>query len=187
MLLRFYADVEPEYAQRPKVQKIIRSFQRKAAKTGADWREWMYTDMAKKRGIDPREYVAAQYRTGWAWRVHTRKMNLKWACYGMRTINATLGASRERLWPSAAPAVVDYLSVDTEGHEFEALRGFPFDRVRIRVVTVEQNKAKKEVDKLLHAAGMRLCGTIVTDQVLTRGKRSGRRKAHQTLSGKGSA
>ena len=81
------------------------------------------------------------------------------------TINATLGASRERLWPSAAPAVVDYLSVDTEGHEFEALRGFPFDRVRLRVVTVEQNKAKKEVDKLLHAAGMRLCGTIVTDDV----------------------
>ena len=67
--------------------------------------------------------------------------------------------------PSAAPAVVDYLSVDTEGHEFEALRGFPFDRVRLRVVTVEQNKAKKEVDKLLHAAGMRLAGTIVTDDV----------------------
>ena len=81
------------------------------------------------------------------------------------TINATLTAWRERLWPSAAPAVVDYLSVDTEGHEFEALRGFPFDRVRLRVVTVEQNKAKKEVDKLLHAAGMRLAGTIVTDDV----------------------
>ena len=60
LLLRFYADVEPEYAHRPKVQKIIRAFQRKAAKTGADWREWMYTDMAKKRGIDPREYIAAQ-------------------------------------------------------------------------------------------------------------------------------
>ena len=75
------------------------------------------------------------------------------------TINATLMASRERLWPSAAPAVVDYLSVDTEGHEFEALRGFPFDRVRLRVVTVEQNKAKKEVDKLIHAAGMRVCVT----------------------------
>lgn len=60
LLLRFYADIEPEYANRAKVQKIISAFQRKAAKTGADWREWMYTDMANKRGIDPREYVAAQ-------------------------------------------------------------------------------------------------------------------------------
>jgi WD40 repeat protein len=60
LLLRFYADVEPEYATPAKVQKIIGAFQRKAAKTGADWREWMYTDMAKKRGIDPREYIAAQ-------------------------------------------------------------------------------------------------------------------------------
>ena len=60
LLLRFYTDVQPEYATRAKVEKIIWAFQRKAGKTGADWREWMYTDMTKKRGIDPREYVAAQ-------------------------------------------------------------------------------------------------------------------------------
>ena len=60
VLLRFYTDVQPEYATRAKVEKIIEAFQRKAGKTGADWREYMYTDMAKKRGIDPREYVAAQ-------------------------------------------------------------------------------------------------------------------------------
>ena len=66
ILMRFYADVEPEYANRAKVSKIIGVFQKKAAKTGADWREWMYNDMARKRGIDPREYVAAQGDTGGA-------------------------------------------------------------------------------------------------------------------------
>eukprot|EP01043_Picozoa_sp_COSAG02_P043206 COSAG02_NODE_3743_length_6299_cov_27.086452_2_plen_214_part_00 len=61
LLLQFYADIEPEYANVAKVQKIIGSFQRKAAKAGAaDWREAMYTDIAKKHGIDPREHVAAQ-------------------------------------------------------------------------------------------------------------------------------
>ena len=40
--------------------------------------------------LEPGQYVAAQYRTGWAWRVHTGKMNQGWACYGMRTINASI-------------------------------------------------------------------------------------------------
>ena len=59
LLLRFYADIEPEYATPAKVKRIVSVFQKKAAKTGADWREWMYSDMASKRGIDPREYVAS--------------------------------------------------------------------------------------------------------------------------------
>ena len=63
ILLRFYTDVEPEFANPLRVQKIIKSFQRKAARTGADWREWMYSDMLSKRGIDPREHVAGSVGT----------------------------------------------------------------------------------------------------------------------------
>ena len=44
----------------------------------------------------PGEFVAAQYRTGWAWRVHTRKINQDWSCYGMATINATLARLSRR-------------------------------------------------------------------------------------------
>ena len=36
-----------------------------------------------------------------------------------------------------APPVIDYLSLDTEGSEAMILAGFPFDRYRFRVVTIE--------------------------------------------------
>ena len=47
-------------------------------------------DLMARLKLVPGEFVAAQYRTGWAWRVHTRKLNQPWACYGMRTINTSL-------------------------------------------------------------------------------------------------
>jgi FkbM family methyltransferase len=36
-----------------------------------------------------------------------------------------------------APAVIDYLSLDTEGSEYLILKNFPFDRFRFRVVSIE--------------------------------------------------
>lgn len=38
-----------------------------------------------------------------------------------------------------APPVVDYLSIDTEGSEFEILSAFDFSRTKIRVITCEHN------------------------------------------------
>jgi FkbM family methyltransferase len=38
-----------------------------------------------------------------------------------------------------APTDIDYLSIDTEGSEFEILEGFDFDRFRFRVITCEHN------------------------------------------------
>jgi hypothetical protein len=60
ILMRFYRDIQPEFATPEKIQRIIQTFRKKAAKTGADWREWMYTDVAGKRGIDPRGYAPGQ-------------------------------------------------------------------------------------------------------------------------------
>ena len=38
-----------------------------------------------------------------------------------------------------APRQIDYLSVDTEGSEFEILQAFPFDQWDIQLLTVEHN------------------------------------------------
>jgi len=38
-----------------------------------------------------------------------------------------------------APREIDYLSVDTEGSEYEILLTFPFDRWNVRLLTVEHN------------------------------------------------
>jgi hypothetical protein len=48
------------------VDKIIRSFQKKAMKAGdgADWREMMYTAFEQQRGIDPRAHWAAYQAAG---------------------------------------------------------------------------------------------------------------------------
>ena len=38
-----------------------------------------------------------------------------------------------------APSTIEYLSIDTEGSEFDILKSFPFDRWDIRLITVEHN------------------------------------------------
>lgn len=38
-----------------------------------------------------------------------------------------------------APPVVDYLSIDVEGHELEVLAGMDFDRWHVRLITIEHN------------------------------------------------
>ena len=49
--------------------------------------------------LEPGKFIAAQYRTGWAWRVHTQKMSAEWACYGQRTINRSIARLGDR-YPS---------------------------------------------------------------------------------------
>ena len=38
-----------------------------------------------------------------------------------------------------APTTIDYLSIDTEGSEFEILASFDFDKYQFKVITVEHN------------------------------------------------
>lgn len=56
-----------------------------------------------------------------------------------------------------APAVIDYLSVDTEGSEFEILNAVDFDRWSFRVMTVEHNFApqREDIHALLTSKGYR--------------------------------
>jgi hypothetical protein len=43
------------------------------------------------------------------------------------------------LTEAGAPPVIDYWSLDTEGSELAILRAFPWDRYRVRCLTVEHN------------------------------------------------
>jgi FkbM family methyltransferase len=56
-----------------------------------------------------------------------------------------------------APHDIDYLSIDTEGSEFEILSNFPFERWNIGLITVEHNHTpqKHAIFELLHRQGYR--------------------------------
>lgn len=43
-----------------------------------------------------------------------------------------------------APREIDFLSIDTEGTEFEILKNFHFDKYKFRVITVEHNHTKNQ-------------------------------------------
>ena len=47
-----------------------------------------------------------------------------------------------------APKIIDYLSIDTEGSEWEILQVFDFDKYKFRVITCEHNYSSKR--KLIH-------------------------------------
>lgn len=54
-----------------------------------------------------------------------------------------------------APKIVDYLSIDTEGSEYEILRKFNFDSYQFNCITVEHNfsNQRKKIFKLLSNVG----------------------------------
>lgn len=55
-----------------------------------------------------------------------------------------------------APAVIDYISLDTEGNELEILQSFPFDEYEVRSLTVEHNQSQPrqaEIEELLAGHG----------------------------------
>jgi FkbM family methyltransferase len=54
-----------------------------------------------------------------------------------------------------APAVIDYLSIDTEGSELAILEGIDWGRYQFRCITVEHNftEQRQGIQKLLEAQG----------------------------------
>ncbi|QOG19039.1 MULTISPECIES: FkbM family methyltransferase [Bradyrhizobium] len=53
-----------------------------------------------------------------------------------------------------APAKIDYMSIDTEGSEYDILRAFDFSRYAIELISVEQNrKTEAAIDAILTRHG----------------------------------
>jgi FkbM family methyltransferase len=65
-----------------------------------------------------------------------------------------------------APSVIDYLSLDTEGSEFQILSGCDMTRYRFRVITVEHNHEetkRRKIRELLQLHGYAHIATIGVD------------------------
>jgi FkbM family methyltransferase len=56
--------------------------------------------------------------------------------YSVDKLTTTLGSILDRCH---APYVIDYLSLDVEGQEYNILSTFPFDKYQFRCITVEHN------------------------------------------------
>lgn len=65
----------------------------------------------------------------------------------------------------AAPPVIDYWSLDTEGSELSILRAFPFDQYRVRLLTIEHNwlPVREEIHAFMRARGYRRVGELAVD------------------------
>ncbi len=74
----------------------------------------------------------------------------------------------------AAPGVIDYWSLDTEGSELALLKAFPFDRYSVRVITVEHNclPARGAIRKFLEAKGFRFRRDLGIDDAFVYGQSS---------------
>jgi len=60
---------------------------------------------------------------------------------------------------AGAPTEIDYVSIDTEGSEFEVLAGFDLDRWRVRFLSIEHNYVpgkKEELARILAPHGFRV-------------------------------
>lgn len=70
--------------------------------------------------------------------------------YGVKTVSLADLLARHH-----APVAPDYLSIDTEGSEYEILREFDFKRHPFKVITCEHNftSAREKIHGLLTAAG----------------------------------
>ena len=55
----------------------------------------------------------------------------------------------------SAPLEIDYLSIDTEGSEYEILKNFDFEKYSFKVITVEHNNTVNEtlINQLLEKNG----------------------------------
>jgi FkbM family methyltransferase len=86
--------------------------------------------------------------------MHADKRHAYWANDEYRATFETVSL-HDLLESLGAPRQIDYLSIDTEGSEFDILAAFPFDRWDVRLITVEHNftPAREQIRRLLESQG----------------------------------
>jgi len=65
------------------------------------------------------------------------------------TVTVTTVTLDDLLARAGAPQFIQYVSLDIEGAELEALRGFPFDRCRVGAWTIEHNREEPKRSQIV--------------------------------------
>lgn len=60
--------------------------------------------------------------------------------------------------------IIDYLSIDTEGNEFDIIKSIDFDKFKIKTLTVENNYNNKEQTSYILSKGFKFVGKIEADE-----------------------
>ncbi|MBK8211276.1 MAG: FkbM family methyltransferase [Rhodospirillales bacterium] len=79
------------------------------------------------------------------------------------TITLTTTTLADILDRAKAPSFINYMSVDIEGAEYDALKAFPFDRYTIGALSIEHNNIEErrlKIRSLLEAKGYMLDWSI---------------------------
>jgi len=85
---------------------------------------------------------------------------------GARTVEFTTITLGDVLERERAPQLIHFISLDIEGAELEALKGFPFDKYRIGAMAVEHNEEepkRSEIEALMRRHGYRRVHTWYQD------------------------
>ena len=86
---------------------------------------------------------APEFSTLSTFRAKSTKQDVGASTYAVETISLL-----DLLQTNGAPAYIDYLSVDTEGSEFDILKDFDFSKFQFGVITIEHNYNKTNRDRL---------------------------------------
>ena len=68
----------------------------------------------------------------------------------------------------SAPTIIDYLDIDVEGAELDVLKSIDFTTYSFRTITVEDNRQKDQIMKLLHPHGYRLNKWVHENSYITK-------------------
>ncbi len=83
-----------------------------------------------------------------------------------KTVDLTTVTLADILRRAHAPSYIHFMSLDIEGAEFEALRGFPFDEFKLGSMAIEHNyeePKRSEIEQFLNSKGYKRDHTWMQD------------------------
>ena len=126
-------------------------------RTCQTFKEVVYSEAGKQMLFHKAMGLGGLAETLGAWKQYAEKADT------VRFTTVTLGDILER---AKAPRFIHFMSLDIEGAELEALRGFPFDKYRLGALAVEHNyeqPKRADIEALLKRHGYARVRTWMQD------------------------